>query len=194
MIWCYWHKTHEIMLLPPSSGCHGNHSSLARKLPDSWIGKNKKTQPTSCIKWITSTCKERKENCYPLINYFYFFILIRNTEQIGDLTFPHTGFQCFHEVGRWHLGTGYEKKKNTLKYTLAYIIVSSQTCAVLGGSWVKPLSCLWIQSQNRKRGGQEQKYPSSLRNRNDTLKKYLLILHKPNSEHLGRKAHSFFHL
>lgn len=112
MIWCYWHKTHEIILLPPSSGCHGNHSRLARKLPDSWIGKNKKTQPTSCIKWITSTCKERKENCYPLINCFYFFILIRNTEQIGDLTFPHTGFQCFQEVGRWHLGPGYEKKKN----------------------------------------------------------------------------------
>lgn len=63
MIWSYWHETHEIALLLPWSCCHGNHSRLLRKLPDSWIGKNKKTQPTSCIKWITSIWKDRKENC-----------------------------------------------------------------------------------------------------------------------------------
>lgn len=30
------------------------------------------------------------------------------------------------------------------------------------------------------------------RNRKDTLKKYLLILYKPNTEHLGNNAHFFF--
>lgn len=162
-------------ILPPSSGC--SMQQLCEKLPDSWIGKNKKTQPTSCIKWITKVHVKKGKKIATINQLLLFFILIRNTEQIGDLTFPHTGFQCFHEVGRWHLGTGYEKKK-TLKIHISLCNDISGLCSIRQQLEVKPLSCLWIQSQNRKPRRTVAKYPSSLRNRNDTLKKYLLILHK----------------
>lgn len=40
----------------------------------------------------------------------------------------------------------------------------------------------------------KQKYPSSLRHRNDVLKKHLLILCKPIREDLENKAPFLFHL
>lgn len=145
MIWCYWHKAHEIILLPPWFCCHGNHSRLARKFSDSGIGKKKKTQPTSCIKWITSTCKEKKKRKLLTLNQlllFYFFLLIRTTEQAKTSLSHTSGNSTSCEVCRWHLGIGCRRKKSLKIHIILRNSLLSKAWVVLSSSWVKPLSCL----------------------------------------------------
>lgn len=47
-------------------------------------------------------CERKKRKLLTLNQLLLFFlnILIRNTEQVGDLIFPHTGSQHFHKIER----------------------------------------------------------------------------------------------